>query len=367
MMLRVSRRCFQLFRDLVLVAIALLPQIGGLPAHAVPKPVDATLIEQRLLAQQGLSLGLATILLQSQWLVENAIGLPIGQCFSPLGSGWGGVQELSQFNTGQTFGGHLRIYFDTACTQLYMDEKVKYNAVSYSPLNLVPHAAIAVFSRTGAKVGSFALTGRVLGATAESHLRISADATFSPHDGSPQATVAFTCEIPDSSVDGKADFFCGEGIAQNFPLIGMATASVTPLALHMVTNGGVTSVTFTQNRHATLYTGALDALSVKVNGNDKIVVVGDATPYGNDKLSGQAALYGLFPPKPTKWTFKDVGHNAEFAISLLSNLTRKLSGTIKPINGTTPLATLSVDQSGTGRITYSDATSANVSSWVVGR
>jgi hypothetical protein len=366
-MLCVSARRLHLFRDLVLATVALLPQVASVPAQAEPKPVDATLIEQRLLAQQGLSVGLATVLLQSQFVAQYAVGLPTGQCVSPLGSGWGGMQSLSNFETDKAFGGHLRLYFDTACTHLYMDEKVKYRVRSWSPEDFVPDADITVFSRSGAKVGEFALSGRILGATAETHLRISATATFSPHDGSPQAAVAFTCELPPTTVDGVWDVDCAEGIAQNFPLIGMATASVNPLALHIVASDGVSSVTFTQNGHATLYTGAIDALSLSVSAKNKIVLGGGASLYGVDKLSGGTALFGLFPPRPTKWVAKDVRHNAEFAISLVSDVTRRLAGTIGPINGTTPLATISVDQSGTGRITYSDATSANVSSWVVGR
>ena len=88
--------------------------------------------------------------------------------------------------------------------------------------------------------------------------------------------------------------------------------------------------------------------------------------YGRDKVSGEAAEFNLFPPKPTRWSVKDTGHSTEFAIALISDRTRKLSGTISPTNSATPLATIEVDQSGTGRISYSDGTNAAISSWVVG-
>lgn len=363
----VRQCCAGVLFKVIAATFVLLPQVANLPAHAAPKGADASLIEQHIVAQQGLSLGLATMLLQSQWEVQNAIGLTVGQCFSPLGSGWGGIEELSQFNTGQAFGGHLRLYFDTACTQIYMDEKVRYRVRSFSPLDLVPVATIAVYSRSGRKTGTFELSGRVLGATSETHLRISATATFSPRDGSPQATVAFTCEIPPTEVDGALDVPCGDGIAQDFPVLGISTASVNPVILHMVTSSGITSITFKQDKRATLYTGALGALSVSVNPRNKIVLTGDATPYGADKIAGKAALWGLFPPRPTQWTINDAGHDADFSIALRSDLTRKLTGTITSSAMSTPLATMAIDQSGTGRISYSDGTTANVSSWIIAK
>ena len=61
----------------------------------------------------------------------------------------------------------------------------------------------------------------------------------------------------------------------------------------------------------------------------------------------------------------DTGHDQAFTINVASNTVRNLIGTITRISTGAVLASLALDQSGTGTITYSDGTVAAVTSWTL--
>lgn len=360
-------RAFGIF----LAAVAGLAATAATIAAARSQGVPQSLIEQRILAQQGLSIGLAQITLQSQGLSFAGFIYPVGQC-NELSFG-GSLKVLSATFSPTKIAGRMQIFFDTACQRLYIDETVKFTPVQD---HYKSSASYTLFSTTGVKLGTFALTGTL--ANIPTGNQITGTTTFTPHNNAPPATFAFSCQTLAASPaagnagvtpavippDGGTD--CAVGIVQNFPQIGMATASITPITLHFTLFSADSKVTFSQTSPAKLMTGALDALSIRINGQGKVIVDGPAVAYGRDKVSGEAAEFNLFPPKPTRWNVKDTGHSTEFAIALTSDRTRKLSGTISPTNSATPLATIEVDQSGTGRISYSDGTNAAISSWVVG-
>jgi len=73
----------------------------------------------------------------------------------------------------------------------------------------------------------------------------------------------------------------------------------------------------------------------------------------------------LFPPTPTAWSLKDAVSGLEFQIQVVSNTTRNLTFTISKGATGTALATGAIDQSGTGKITYSDGSSATITNWTL--
>lgn len=360
------------FRLVRWLAVGLLSLLTAPIAQAAARSqASATLIEQHILAQQGLSIGLAQITLQSQGISFAGFLYPVGEC-NALSLG-GSLKVLRGNFSPRKIAGRMQIFFDTACKKLYIDE-----TVSFVPGtdHYRSSATYTLRSTSGAELGSFSLTGTL--ANISEGLQITGTTTFTPVDGSPPATFAYNCitlnnsnsaaragELPTPPLpppDSGTD--CAAGIVQNFPAIGLATASITPVTLHFTLDS---AVTFSQTSAARLMTGPIDSLSIRINPRDRVLVDGPATAYGRDRISGEAAKFNLFPPRPTKWVVKDTEHTAAFSIALTSDRTRTLSGTVGPLNGGTPLATLEVDQSGTGQITYSDGTKAAISSWVLSR
>jgi hypothetical protein len=353
-------------------------QFVALNANAV----SATLIEQRILAQQGLSIGLATITLKSQFAAFFGVGGTLNTCTS-IGGG-GSLMAVSHSFPNFNIKGRVKIFFDASCTSLYMDETLKFTLVSADPLTYSLTGTAQIYSKAGKKVGTLSLPNIKLSAPSLTTLKlIGTETVTSVAANTPVLTLGLSCELPraDSitaagpaaspletftrfvSVSASDDIDCVEGVAQDFPTIALSTASLTPITLQLAASG---KVTFKQTSPAKLVTGAIGALSIKVAASGKVTIAGTSTPFGTDKLSGTAAELVLFPPKPTKWTIVDAAHTTTFSIQLLDDTTRNLGGSVATTGGT-ELAPITLDQSGTGLITYSNGVKAAISSWAISK
>jgi hypothetical protein len=123
------------------------------------------------------------------------------------------------------------------------------------------------------------------------------------------------------------------------------------------------SITFEGN--AILTSGPVGSLTLTAPTNTTLAVQG-GSPFGTSSAVGGAATFSLFPPTPTGWTVTDQEHDQRFTISVVSNTERNLVGSIVQISTGKTLATLALDQSGTGTITYSDGSVVPVTSWLLG-
>jgi hypothetical protein len=336
-------------------------------AHAA---VAQTLITQRILAQQGLSIGLATITLRSQFVAFGGLFFTPGECTS-IGGG-GSFKTISQTVVPPaTYSGRVKIYFDAACTKLYIDENLSMRTISASPPTYLLSATAKVYSKLGAMVGTLRLTNNRLSGPTSTTLKLIGIQTFDPvATNAPELDMGISCEMPRNSTILKpaalqlpGDIVCTAGVAQDFALIGMAAASLSKVTLRVATDG---KVTFLQTTPAQLKTGALGTLSVAVTTAGVVSITGTSTPYSTTTMSGQASQLTLFPPKPVTWSVVDQGHATKFTIQLLDNTTRNLSGTIRSTTNLL-ISPFTLDQSGTGRITYSNGVIAPISSWVLAK
>ena len=95
------------------------------------------------------------------------------------------------------------------------------------------------------------------------------------------------------------------------------------------------------------------------------MVVNGGSTYGTTADAGGAASFSLFPPTPTGWNVTDAAHDQVFAITVADNSVRNLVGSLKRISTGATLATIALDQSGSGTITYSDNTTAPITGWML--
>jgi hypothetical protein len=89
------------------------------------------------------------------------------------------------------------------------------------------------------------------------------------------------------------------------------------------------------------------------------------TPDAAITASGGAAALALFPPTPTGWALTDAANDEKLDIEVIDNIARTLSLTITQVSTAKTLVNGSIDQSGTGTITYSDGRSAAITNWTL--
>jgi hypothetical protein len=318
----------------------------------VPDPAPA-LLEQRVIAQQGLAVALASTVLQSQFEVLFSVAGTDQTC------------KASQSQDGSSYrltgGGptppmDVSIYYDGACTKPYMQEHVTVYTTSAQLSHIV---AVAIYlGPTGTTLGSTAFDESVnFNYNGINGLGLYGLGTFTPANGAPNVALGLNCGSNAHSLT------CQGGIAQNLPALSQAIGSVTTLRLFATDSlAGTPPILFTGT--SVLTTGGLGSLTLTAPQPLSLVVQG-GTPYGTTSDSGSEATFSLFPPTPTGWSVIDAGHDQAFTINVASNTVRNLIGTITRISTGTVLATLALDQSGTGTITYSDGTVAAVTNWTL--
>jgi hypothetical protein len=121
-------------------------------------------------------------------------------------------------------------------------------------------------------------------------------------------------------------------------------------------------VTFTGG--SSIVTGPIGSLTLTNPSSASFVIQGGA-PYATTIASGGAAALALFPPTPTGWTLTDTASDEKLDIAVIDNTARTLSLTITQVSTARALVTGTIDQSGTGTITYSDGKGAGITNWTL--
>ncbi|HEY4320644.1 MAG TPA: Ig-like domain-containing protein [Gemmatimonadales bacterium] len=315
-------------------------------------------VEERILAQQGLAIALASTVLQSQLytLIGFAGDESDHNCNALPG---GGALRIPGPTT--PLPAVINFYFDTACAHQYMSETVTAFTGDDDLGNYHIVASAAYSSPAGTTLGTITFDEQALGigqGSSDDQLTgtINGLGTYTSPGGAQTVHLGLNCDL---GAGGHVVGICQGGIVQNFSLLGKAFGSVTTLALDSTTAG-----TLTLAGTSLLTSGNVNALTLTQPTPTSMVVNGGSA-YGNTTDTGGAASFTLFPPQPTGWTVADSANDAIFTISVTDNTTRNLAGTIKRISTGGTLATIALDQSGTGTILYSDGTQANVTGWML--
>ena len=327
-------------------AIAMAFWAGVSPAAAV------SLLEQHVLAQQGLSIGLAGSFVKAEFAVVEASS-KINKCAAL--DGGGSLKILSASRTGNTAKGTVDVYYDAKCKTRYMDASFTATKTSTSTLSGSENATI------------YDMTGHVLAKTnlniafalgTEGVANISMVGKFTP-TGLSAVDLGLICTDPLLPTTTST---CSVGIAQTSAAVHADIASITPATIKVnPQNGGTIKVTA-----ATLAQGSMDTLGISSPNPATLKITGADTKVGNASASGSFHRFSIEPVGPTSWTSTDSANGAKFAISLASGGST-FAGTIKATATDKTLAKISVDRSGTGTITYSNNLKVNISSWVIAR
>jgi hypothetical protein len=302
------------------------------------------MVAARALAQTGMAIGQASTVLQSQLQMVLARYMGSTSC-APL-EGGGSVQSV-----GATVG----VYYDLACRRPYV---LATPSVTSNSNGVIDVSETATY---------YGLDGNVMGSMPLKETAVipydGADTlyglgSFTPVSGA-RRTVQLGCFCVLSS-DGTGR--CAGGIAQDFPELGMALGAVTPMSIRFDPNSSRSPVTFTGG--GTVVTGPIGSLTLS-NPRPTTLVIQGGTDFATTVAGGGAATFSLFPPTPTSWTLADSSHDEQLQITVTDEATRNLSISITLISSGITIASGTLDQSGSGRITWSDGTSTPITNWTL--
>jgi len=342
------------------------PSATTIPTHTATPASIAAGAETRLLAQQGLAVGLASNVVQSQVIVLLDALLDSTSC-KALAAGTGSSKLLQKSTTGSVATAEVDLYYDGSCAQPYIEAAATLTTASATGTISISESA-TYLGPAGATLGVLALSESVVFAEASggtSSDTVDGTGTFTPQDGAPPVSLGLECEIPAGS-STPPPFVCSGAVAQPFPALGLSLATVAPLTISLtpISGGGDDddSVVFSGTQ-STSESGATGALSITTPTPTTFVIAGSGTPMPSNTTSGHAALFALFSPTPTGWTVTDATDGTAFTLNLVS--TTQLTGTVTSAAGAT-LARLSLDASGSGTIGYTGGGSAPVTNWTLG-
>jgi hypothetical protein len=237
------------------------------------------------------------------------------------------------------------------CTQPYVVTSPS-TTVTGGNNQLVVSETATYYGLTGTVLGTLTLNETVL--AGDTAWNVYGLGVFTPATGArTPVQLGLSCTLSDNST-------CRGGVVQDFPALGMAIGAVSPLTL---TGSDATGpVGFTGP--GSVFTGPIGSLTLTAPSPTSLVVQG-GTPFASIAISGSAGAFELFPPTPTSWTLTDSVHDRQLQISVVDNTTRNLTITIKAVSTGITLATGTLDQSGTGTITYSDGSIAAITNWTL--
>jgi hypothetical protein len=335
---------------------------GSHVSESAASDAGAMVVAEHALAQVGFAIALAASVLQTQLIV-------IGDGVAPVSVEEGGAPDASMCTPMQGGGSSQAgpsavpqtydIFYDSNCTQRYIGVV----ADALLDAGRTEDSSAFQFGETlsydgldGGSLGVLSLTQNLLGITLSDGGTLAfayGTGTFAPTNGHVSVQLGLSCSIGD-------DIACSGGVAQDFPALSIALGSVTPLTLTMLDGGGVDF----SGSGSSVVSGPLGSLELGTPDPPALAIAG-GKPFTSTNTEGGAAAFSFFPPMPTGWTITDSAHDEEFEISVLDDTKRNLAATIKQTSTQATLAEATLDQSGTGKITYSDGSTAAVTSWTL--
>jgi hypothetical protein len=347
---------------LVVVAafIAGCSAVGATPTHhpsAKPSPAPPLVapplvLAEHLVTQEGLAIALASNVLQTQLqLVSDASDdSPLVACTALSGGGAKKVTDWSGTSAARTLTDVT--YYDTGCAHPYLTARATATQAGDSD-NLA--ASVAYTGSAGAALGTLVTTASAT--FSGNGLVLEGTGTLTRAAAAP-VSLGLACQAASDTV-----LNCQGGVAQSFPTLTKSVGSITPLTLTVGANAS-DPITFQGTGNSTA-TAAPGSLSITSPDGAHLVISGATTATGSSVTTGQAGGFVLFPPTPTGWTITDAADDVSFTIAVTDNTTRALTGSVTQLSTKRTLATLSVDQSGTGTITYLGQKPAAVDSWTL--
>lgn len=324
-------------------------------ASAAPKStISADLLQaEHLVTQEGLAIALASNVLQSQLqLVQDA--LAEGPATDCTGLPGGGAHKLTQWDGEENNRSLTDItFFDGNCTQQYMSSQA---TVGQGDNDTISAKATVAYTDPGGKaIGT--MTTDANATLTDAGINLAGTGTFT-RTGFPTVSLGLACQA-----ESETALDCQGGVTQDFAGLKHSLGSITSLHLTLGSDPQNSPLPF-QGSGNTVAVAAPGALSIGSDGTH-LSINGATAGAGDAATSGQAGSFSLFPPTPTGWTITSASGDVSFTINVTDDTSRALTATITQASTKKTLATLAVDRSGTGTITYAGQKPSPVGGWLL--
>ena len=310
-------------------------------------------VAERVLAQTGLSIGMASIVLQSQLYILSAGRGSPAACTSTDGTS---SYDSPALNV-------ATVYYDANCTRQYIAANIT-NYVDLPSGGINMDETATYYGLGGTPMGS--MTINLNGLIGTDNVELFGLGVFTPATGAgTKVHLGLHCYVNVNLVaGGTLTLPCIGAVEQDLPALGVAVGSVTSLSLVITQGSGGQTASTSFTGGGSTFSGPIGSISLQNPSPAQFIVQGGAA-FGATTGSGTAAAFSLFPPTPTGWTISDIAHDLRLQITVLDNLTRSLSLTITQVSTSKVMVSGIIDQSGTGTIHYSDGSSATITNWAV--
>lgn len=343
---------------LSLAAAAMLTSVPIAAGESNP-PVTTAELATHELALQGTALALASETFQNLLIGAIAEGLsgPFQCNPDTTGPGSSKIEEVTQVSA-STKRVKFTYYFDHACV----------NPFAALALNFVHHAngyetgsgKITYRSEAGAILGDLSLSLHFLNDTTTSIINLGAIGGYVPKSGAPALHLGVMCRHVERVFAGGV-MPCQVAAAQDFPDLGKA------LGFHANVNQKLSITIKFNSVSSDLVTAPTGSLDVGFAPAWSVALTGTSASFGTTSIQGQVGAFSVFPPTPTAWSVSDTADHQKFATHVVNDTDRNSIGTVTDTMSLSRLATLKVDRSGTGTITYTGKPAAAVSNWVLSK
>ena len=319
---------------------------------ASPAVSPQVMLAERVVTQEGLAIALASNVLQTQLLLvqDSFSDSSSTGCTALTGGGAHRVSERGGSNAARTLTD--TVYYDTGCAMPYL---VAVATVNNTGSEATAQATVAYTGVAGAILGSLATSARA--SFSGNQINLEGTGSFTRAGAGP-VSLGLACQsVSDTLLN------CQGGVAQDFVALNKAIGSVTPLQL---TVGGDVSnpISFSGSGNSTAV-AALGTLSIMSPDAATLAIQGTIPVTGTVTTSGQAGGFVLFPPTPTGWMVTDTADDVSFTISVIDDTSRSLIATVTQLSTKKVLASLQLDRSGTGTMTYAGQKPESVTSWML--
>jgi hypothetical protein len=337
---------------------AITADVTNVTVTCGPTVPPDNLVAERALAQTGLSMGLASSVLESQIELNFNGSKPSLPCDAFTGGGSMDTGSEPTPLAGGTPRYPVTLYYDGNCTKPYIRVQVT-GGTDDEGGNAVLTETTSYYSSGGTIIGTMTLTEAITRTYSPGHffpdVLVNGLGVFTPAGVlHTPVQMGLACNIPSVATT----LTCTGGIGQDLPGLGVAIGALTSMTLTS------DSKTLTFSGSGSMVTGTMGQL-VLTNPSGSSFVFQGGTLYATTTASGSAGALELFPPTPTSWTLTDAAHDQKILISVIDDTSRSSSVTITQVSTGRALATGTVDQSGTGTITYSDRSVAAITSWTL--
>jgi hypothetical protein len=338
--------------------LALVPgAAGGIYGAPVGLTVSAGAISptelntERALAQAGLSIGLASNLMQSQSWILMGLNDGVPEC-TPLAYSGNAGNVGSVWSQG--IPSEVWVFSDGACNQPYIlasatqlpngeySETATYYPLGTTLLQYEKGLATPVGTLT------FTMNAQSLSGT------INGIGTFAV-SGGQTVQLGISCTEP-----AIGPLPCAGGIVQDFP--GAVIGSLTPLTYDPLDSAGIGSSEYFASP------GTLLTLTNPILTSPPFMdITGSSVSFESYSHYGAAGSNTVFPAPPTGWTVMDSTGTYQLQITESDTTGGFSLDMIAPnMNGVGVLSTGgTVDAAGNGTITYTDGTPATISNWIL--